>query len=94
MAARTSNLTVNVALSVRKAVSLLISIVYFGNPFTAGHMVGAILVFGGTLLYRETPAAAAAAVAAAAQSAAADAKPLPDAAAAPPAVAAARPKAE
>ena len=91
MAARTSNLTVNVALSVRKAVSLLISIVYFGNPFTAGHMVGAILVFGGTLLYRETPAAVAVP---AAQSSAADAKPLPDAAAAPPAGAAARPKAE
>ena len=64
MAARTSNLTVNVALSVRKAISLLISIVYFGNAFTMGHAIGAVLVFGGTLLYQEAPAPPAAAAAA------------------------------
>jgi solute carrier family 35 (UDP-xylose/UDP-N-acetylglucosamine transporter), member B4 len=55
MAAQTSNLTVNVALAVRKAASLLLSVVLFGNTLTPMHAAGAVLVFGGTLLYRDAP---------------------------------------
>jgi len=54
MASRTSNVTLNVALSVRKALSLFLSIWYFNNRFTVFHIAGAVLVFGGTLLYRES----------------------------------------
>ena len=44
-------LTVNVTLTVRKSVSLLLSIWAFGNTFTPPHWVGSCLVFGGALLY-------------------------------------------
>jgi UDP-xylose/UDP-N-acetylglucosamine transporter B4 len=44
-------LTVNVTLTVRKCVSLLLSIAAFGNTFTPPHWLGAGLVFGGALLY-------------------------------------------
>lgn len=44
-------LTVNVTLTVRKCVSLLLSIWAFGNTFTPAHWLGAGLVFGGALLY-------------------------------------------
>lgn len=44
-------LTVNVTLTVRKSVSLLLSIWAFGNTFTPPHWVGAALVFGGAMLY-------------------------------------------
>lgn len=57
MASRTSNVTLNVALSVRKALSLFLSIWYFNNRFTVFHIAGAVLVFGGTLLYRDAGAA-------------------------------------
>ena len=44
-------LTVNVALTVRKCASLLLSIWVFGNTFTPPHWLGACLVFGGAMLY-------------------------------------------
>ena len=34
--------------------SLIFSIIYFKNQFTAFHWCGAILVFGGTLMFTET----------------------------------------
>jgi hypothetical protein len=52
-------LTVNVVLTVRKFVSLMLSIVAFGNTFTAFHWVGAVCVFGGAVLYGQQPPAAA-----------------------------------
>jgi len=46
-----SSLSVTVVLTLRKFVSLLISIFYFKNPFTMYHWIGAVLVFGGSLLF-------------------------------------------
>jgi len=36
-------------------VSLIISIFYFGNPFTAAHWIGTACVFAGTILYSDIP---------------------------------------
>ena len=44
-------LTVNVALTVRKFASLMLSIWVFDNAFTGWHWAGAVLVFTGALLY-------------------------------------------
>ena len=52
-------LTVNVALTVRKFGSLMLSIAVFNNTFTAPHWVGAVLVFLGAFLYSRQPPAAA-----------------------------------
>jgi len=49
-------LTVNVTLTVRKFVSLLLSIWVFNNTFTVAHWIGAVLVFGGALWYGQLPA--------------------------------------
>jgi len=46
-----SSLTVTLVLTLRKFTSLLLSIAYFGNPFTATHWAGTALVFGGTLVF-------------------------------------------
>ena len=35
--------------------SLVISILYFKNPFTGYHWLGTALVFSGTLLFAEVP---------------------------------------
>lgn len=45
------SLTVNMALTVRKVVSLLASVLAFNNTFTVYHTVGAVMVFGGALLF-------------------------------------------
>ncbi|CAG0898396.1 unnamed protein product [Cyprideis torosa] len=46
-----SSLSVTLINTLRKFVSLVISIVYFQNVFTTAHWAGTILVFGGTLLF-------------------------------------------
>ena len=46
-----ASLIVTLVVTLRKFVSLLISIVYFGNPFTSWHWIGTALVFIGTLLF-------------------------------------------
>jgi solute carrier family 35 (UDP-xylose/UDP-N-acetylglucosamine transporter), member B4 len=46
-------LTVNVVLTLRKFVSLMISIFVFNNTFTIFHWIGAILVLGGAILYNQ-----------------------------------------
>lgn len=46
-----ASLTVTLVLTLRKFVSLIISIIYFQNPFTIWHWVGTILVFAGTLMF-------------------------------------------
>jgi hypothetical protein len=48
-------LTVNVTLTVRKFVSLLLSIYVFNNTFTIAHWIGAVLVFGAALWYTKLP---------------------------------------
>lgn len=47
----TNSLTTTLALTVRKFISLLISIIYFKNEFTIFHWIGTILVFGGSLTF-------------------------------------------
>ncbi|KAG9342556.1 hypothetical protein JZ751_015963 [Albula glossodonta] len=48
-----ASLTVTLVVTLRKFVSLIISILYFRNPFTAWHWAGTAMVFLGTLLYTE-----------------------------------------
>ncbi|XP_029471103.1 UDP-xylose and UDP-N-acetylglucosamine transporter [Rhinatrema bivittatum] len=48
-----TSLTVTLVVTLRKFVSLIISILYFQNPFTAWHWVGSGFVLLGTLLYTE-----------------------------------------
>ncbi|XP_035676303.1 UDP-xylose and UDP-N-acetylglucosamine transporter-like [Branchiostoma floridae] len=46
-----ASLTVTLIITLRKFVSLILSIFYFQNPFTVYHWFGTSLVFGGTLLF-------------------------------------------
>ncbi|KAJ1680050.1 golgi uridine diphosphate-N- acetylglucosamine transporter, partial [Spiromyces aspiralis] len=46
-----SSLTLNLVLNLRKAVSLFLSIVLFGNELTLGMFVGCVFVFSGTTIY-------------------------------------------
>ncbi|XP_061630367.1 UDP-xylose and UDP-N-acetylglucosamine transporter [Phyllopteryx taeniolatus] len=48
-----ASLTVTLVVTLRKFLSLIFSIVYFQNPFTAWHWAGTAVVFMGTLLYTE-----------------------------------------
>ncbi|XP_047502650.1 UDP-xylose and UDP-N-acetylglucosamine transporter-like [Penaeus chinensis] len=48
-----TSLTVTLVLTLRKFLSLIFSIIYFVNPFTLYHWVGALLVFSGTLLFTD-----------------------------------------
>lgn len=48
-----ASLTVTLVVTLRKFLSLIISILYFNNPFTVWHWVGTTVVFLGTLLYTE-----------------------------------------
>lgn len=47
------SLTVTLVVTLRKFISLLISIWYFRNPFTLMHWAGTAMVFSGTLLFSE-----------------------------------------
>lgn len=47
-------LTVTLVVTLRKFMSLIFSIIYFKNQFTLYHWIGAVLVFGGTLMFTET----------------------------------------
>ncbi|XP_035824515.1 UDP-xylose and UDP-N-acetylglucosamine transporter-like [Aplysia californica] len=46
-----TSLTVTLVVTLRKFISLVFSIIYFRNPFTMVHWVGAALVFIGTLMF-------------------------------------------
>ncbi|RUS80746.1 hypothetical protein EGW08_011469 [Elysia chlorotica] len=48
-----TSLTVTLVVTLRKFVSLVFSIIYFKNPFTVVHWIGAVLVFLGTLIFVE-----------------------------------------
>jgi UDP-xylose/UDP-N-acetylglucosamine transporter B4 len=45
------SLSVTLLVTLRKFLSLLVSIIYFGNVFTSQHWLGTALVFGGTLVF-------------------------------------------
>ena len=51
MTAEFTSLTVTLVVTLRKFISLVISIVYFKNSFTMFHWIGTVFVFGGTLLF-------------------------------------------
>lgn len=51
----TSTLTCTLVMTLRKFISLVLSIIFFGNPFTAAHWAGAVLVFVGLLLEKLWP---------------------------------------
>jgi len=53
LTAQCSSLTVNLVVTLRKFVSLLLSVIYFNNDFTAFHWLGTFLVFTGTLLFTD-----------------------------------------
>lgn len=53
LTAECSSLTVNLVVTLRKFISLLLSVVYFDNAFTLFHWSGTVLVFGGTLLFSD-----------------------------------------
>lgn len=46
-----TSLTVTLVLTLRKFTSLMISILYFQNPFTTTHWIGSAFVFGGTIMF-------------------------------------------
>lgn len=48
-----TSLTVTLVVTLRKFMSLMFSIFYFQNSFTAYHWVGTVLIFGGTLIFVE-----------------------------------------
>lgn len=55
LAARHSPLTVNIVLSVRKFLTVIVSIWWFNNPWTYLHTASMVLVFGGAFLYSYSP---------------------------------------
>ncbi|CAH1103580.1 unnamed protein product [Psylliodes chrysocephalus] len=54
LTAECASLTVTLVITLRKFFSLVFSIIYFQNPFTAAHWFGTALVFIGTLMFSET----------------------------------------
>eukprot|EP00096_Caligus_rogercresseyi_P016544 TRINITY_DN9243_c0_g1_i1.p1 TRINITY_DN9243_c0_g1~~TRINITY_DN9243_c0_g1_i1.p1 ORF type:complete len:317 (-),score=52.82 TRINITY_DN9243_c0_g1_i1:12-962(-) len=48
-----ASLTVTLIITLRKFISILVSIWYFQNPFTVAHWMGAVLVFTGTAIFTE-----------------------------------------
>lgn len=48
---RHSTLAVNITLSVRKFLTVVISVVVFGNSWSTSHTIGAVFVFTGAFLY-------------------------------------------
>jgi len=55
LTAECPSLTATLVLTCRKFLSLLFSIWYFQNPFSATHWVGTALVFGGIVLFSDIP---------------------------------------
>ncbi|XP_035223156.1 UDP-xylose and UDP-N-acetylglucosamine transporter-like [Stegodyphus dumicola] len=53
IATKYSSLTTTMLITLRKFISLIISIMYFKNPFTPAHWLGTFLVFTGTLLFTD-----------------------------------------
>eukprot|EP00933_Yihiella_yeosuensis_P027124 TRINITY_DN2103_c0_g3_i1.p1 TRINITY_DN2103_c0_g3~~TRINITY_DN2103_c0_g3_i1.p1 ORF type:complete len:371 (+),score=61.35 TRINITY_DN2103_c0_g3_i1:53-1114(+) len=56
LSAHYSPLTVNITLSVRKFLSVLVSIIWFGNPWTHFHSMAVVCIFGGVFAYSQCQA--------------------------------------
>jgi len=50
-----SPLTLTIILSVRKFLSIIVSVVWFENPWTVLHSVSVVLIFGGAFAYSQVP---------------------------------------
>jgi UDP-xylose/UDP-N-acetylglucosamine transporter B4 len=50
-----SALSLTIILSVRKFFSVLVSIVWFSNPWTVFHSIATVLIFGGAFAYSQVP---------------------------------------
>jgi len=48
-------LTVNITLSVRKFMSVVVSILWFGNAWTILHSIALVAIFGGVFAYTQCP---------------------------------------
>ena len=48
-----TSLSVTLVVTLRKFLSLLVSIAYFDNTFTPSHWLGTALIFTGTLLFAD-----------------------------------------
>jgi len=59
LAANFSPLTVNIALSVRKFLSVVLSATWFGNPWTHLHSIATVAIFGGVFAYAQSSGPAA-----------------------------------
>ncbi|CAJ1425568.1 unnamed protein product [Effrenium voratum] len=55
LSAHFSPLTVNITLSVRKFLSVVLSILWFGNPWTFLHSMATVTIFGGVFAYSQCP---------------------------------------
>merc|ERR1712187_1070541 len=53
LSANFSPLTVNVTLSVRKFLSVVVSIIWFRNPWTNLHSIATVAIFGGVFAYSQ-----------------------------------------
>lgn len=53
LSAHFSPLTVNITLSVRKFLSVVVSILWFGNAWTTLHSIATVLIFGGVFAYSQ-----------------------------------------
>eukprot|EP00434_Breviolum_minutum_P014614 symbB.v1.2.012883.t1/scaffold898.1/size154235/3 len=53
LSAHFSPLTVNITLSVRKFLSVVVSIIWFGNAWTSLHSLATIAIFGGVFAYSQ-----------------------------------------
>lgn len=58
LSAHYSPLTVNIALSVRKFLSVVVSATWFGNPWTGLHSIATLAIFGGVFAYSQCQAPA------------------------------------
>lgn len=56
LAANYSPLTVTITLACRKSISVVVSILWFGNTWTHLHSIGMLLIFGGVFAYSQCPA--------------------------------------
>ncbi|CAE8619151.1 unnamed protein product [Polarella glacialis] len=56
LSANYSPLTVNITLSVRKFLSVMVSIAWFGNPWTHLHSMATVAIFGGVFGYSQCAA--------------------------------------
>jgi UDP-xylose/UDP-N-acetylglucosamine transporter B4 len=51
LSSTTTSVTLNLVLTIRKFISVIISVVFFNNPFYLGNWIGFLIVIVGTIIY-------------------------------------------